>query len=81
LAAEVLFGVKSGQRRGGVYGRALRMLWGGWETYPDVEVEVLVRYRFDVESYGGYCGDDLANLDCAVSFVRPSKIWRASAYL
>jgi hypothetical protein len=42
--------------------RYLRMLWDGWETYPDVEVEVLVRYGFDVESYSGYCGNDLADL-------------------
>jgi hypothetical protein len=52
----------NGCEASGMHERYLRMLWDGWETYPDVEVEVLVRYGFDVESYRGYCGDDLADL-------------------
>jgi hypothetical protein len=35
---------------------------GGEGTYPDVEVEVLVCYGFDVEAYCRYCGDYFANL-------------------
>lgn len=34
---------------------------GGW-TYPDVEVEVLVGYRFDVEAYCRDGGYDFADL-------------------
>jgi hypothetical protein len=33
-------------------------------AYPDVEVEVLVGYGFDVEAYGWYCRDYLADLVC-----------------
>jgi hypothetical protein len=33
-------------------------------TYPDVEVEVLVRYGLDIEAYCWYCGHDLADLNC-----------------
>ena len=31
-------------------------------SYPDVEIKILVGDRFDVETDGGYRGDDLANL-------------------
>ena len=36
----------------------------GADTYPDVEVEVLVFYRLDVEAYRGYRRDNLADLLC-----------------
>lgn len=39
------------------------------ETYPDVEIKVLVCHGFDVEAYCWYCGDYLADLGDAVSFV------------
>jgi hypothetical protein len=89
LATEVLLGVKVGHVRGGVdgweaksmCGRTMRMLWDRWDTHPDVEVEVLVRYRFDVESYRGYCGYDLADLDCPFSFVKSLEVGLASSYL
>lgn len=32
-------------------------------SYPDVEVEVLVGDRLDIEPYGGYSGDDFTNLE------------------
>jgi hypothetical protein len=35
---------------------------GRSSTYPDIEVEVLVIYRLDIEAYCGNGGDDLANL-------------------
>jgi hypothetical protein len=31
-------------------------------TYPDIEVEVLVVHRLDIEAYCGNGGNDLANL-------------------
>jgi hypothetical protein len=32
------------------------------KAYPDVKVEVLVGYGFNVEAYCWYCGDYFANL-------------------
>ena len=31
-------------------------------SYPDIEIEVLVSYRLDVEAYGWYRGHNLADL-------------------
>lgn len=37
------------------------------DTYPDVEIQVLVCYRLDVEAYCWYCCDYFANLLPVVS--------------
>jgi hypothetical protein len=40
-------------------------------AYPNIEVEVLVRDRLDVEAYCGYRGDDLADLRWAFGQYEP----------
>ena len=50
---------------------------GALATYPDVEVEVLVRDGFDVKAYCGYGGHYLADLSLSVS-AGPCDGWTGS---
>jgi hypothetical protein len=53
LAAEILGGVRT---------YVIGLGGGGGMAYPDVEIEVLVCYRLDVEAYCWYGCDYLADL-------------------
>jgi hypothetical protein len=63
-------------------GKSLVEVYRGlWGTYPNIEVELVVCYRLDVESYGWYCGDDFADLLNALAYLSLLTLFRALIYL